>query len=163
MSNIHSNGNADFRLISWDFENGETMNKKYTCEGENKIPNLEWQNAPEGTKSFAVICDDPDAPGKTWVHFIAFNIPMGDHKIDTRLGRQEKTQSGITQGLNSAKHLGYDGPCPPPGDNPHRYFFNLYALDDKLELHPGATKDQLLRAMQGHILGQATIMGTYAR
>lgn len=153
---------AKFQLISPDFKQGEQIPKAFTCEGENKAPTLSWKGFPKATQSFALICDDPDAPqAEPWVHWIVFNIPVSIQKLDASLGRQ--LQSGeLIQGKNTSRNIGYDGPGPPPG-KPHRYFFRVYALDTILSLRAGTTKRVLLKAMKGHILGQAELMGTYER
>jgi Raf kinase inhibitor-like YbhB/YbcL family protein len=150
-------------LTSPVFKQGEAIDKVYTCEGKNKAPALAWTGAPEGTKSFALIIDDPDAPSEEpWVHWIVFNIPAGKAGLSKSLQRREMLADGTKQGVNSSSHIGYDGPCPPPG-KAHRYFFKLYALDTLLTLKAGVTKKQLEIAMKKHILAQAELMGTYKR
>ena len=143
-------------LTSDAFANGQSIPAKYSCVGKNTSPALAWEVPPSGTKSFALIVDDPDAPMGTWVHWVLFNIPAG-----TR-GLQESGQtSGMSAGKNSSGNTHYDGPCPPSGT--HRYFFKLYALDSSLSLSPGATKEQLLNSMKGHILAQGELMGTFSK
>ena len=143
-------------LSSPAFAYGETIPRRYTCDGEDLSPPLAWQNAPEGTQAWALIMDDPDAPMGTWVHWVLYDLPA-----ETTTLPEGVRQAGIA-GRNSWDRLGYGGPCPPPG-KPHRYFFRLYALDAPLGLPPGATKAQVARAMQGHILAQAEWMGRYGR
>lgn len=140
------------------FKHGGKIPEKYTCSGEDVSPALSWYNAPEGTVSFALICDDPDAPTSTpWVHWVIFNIP----KTITSLSEGVK---GIgIEGKNSWKNSGYGGPCPPKGHGIHRYFFKLYALDTTLNLKPKANKFNVEAAMNGHILAQAEYMGTFER
>lgn len=158
VMNMHA---AEFTLNSLDFENGKIIPKEFTCEGANKTPKLVWKNAPEKTKSFALICDDPDAPAGTWVHWVIYNIPADKQSLDHVKDNSEKLADGTMQGANSSKKIGYDGPCPPKGHGIHHYHFKLYALDRMLTLSPKITKDQLLKAMNGHILAQAEIIGTY--
>ena len=139
------------------FANGQSIPAKYSCIGKNISPALAWTEPPTGTQSFALIVDDPDAPMGTWVHWVLYNIPA-----DVRsLQEGYSADNPIAVGKNSSNHLSYDGPCPPSGT--HRYFFKLYALDTTLSLSPGATKDQLLKAMEGHILAQTELMGTFSK
>lgn len=142
-------------LTSPAFNDGESIPKKFTCDGEDISPELDWFGTPEGTVSMALIMDDPDAPVGTWVHWVVYNLPM-----DLSGMREGMTGVGL-DGTNSWNRTGYGGPCPPSGT--HRYYFKLYALDTLLDLDPGAKKDALLAAMEGHILGQAELMGTYSR
>lgn len=145
------------------FENNAFIPIEYTCEGENKLPEFSWRHFPSKTKSFAIICQDPDAPqAEPWVHWVIFNIPHSETKIHEQLGRTEYLPNGTTQGLNSFNRIGYDGPCPPPG-KAHRYFFTLYALDTVLNLKERVTKEDLLKALQGHILAQAELIGLYEK
>ena len=147
------------RLVSTAFEEGAPLPKKFTADGSNVSPPLEWLDAPAGTRSFALICDDPDAPRGIWVHWVLFNIPSDK----TGLAENVATQSiGARSGKNDFGKLGYGGPAPPRG-KPHRYYFKLYALDRSLDLPDGATKQQLESAMKGHILADAQLMGTYGR
>jgi len=143
------------------FGSGEIIPVKYTCDGADFSPPLEWTAGPAGTKSFALICDDPDAPMGTWVHWVIYDIPPTATMLAEGITRDRELPGGGTQGINDFRRLGYGGPCPPGGT--HRYFFKLYALDAALGLKPGITKDQLLTAMKGHILAEAQLMGTYRR
>jgi Raf kinase inhibitor-like YbhB/YbcL family protein len=143
------------------FGSGEMIAAKYTCDGANFSPPLEWAGSPAGTRSFALICDDPDAPMGTWVHWVIYDIPPTATMLAEGITRQKDLPGGGTQGINDFRKIGYGGPCPPGGT--HRYFFKLYALDTMLGLKPGITKDQLLKAMRGHILAEAQLMGTYRR
>jgi Raf kinase inhibitor-like YbhB/YbcL family protein len=145
----------DMALTSPVFNEGEAIPVKFSCDGEDISPELDWFGIPEGTVSLALIMDDPDAPVGIWVHWVVYNMPM-----DLSGLREGMTGVGI-DGTNSWNQTGYGGPCPPSGT--HRYFFTLYALDINLDLDPGATKEALLAAMEGHILGQAELMGTYSR
>jgi Raf kinase inhibitor-like YbhB/YbcL family protein len=143
------------------FGSGEMIAAKYTCDGADFSPPLEWAGSPAGTRSFALICDDPDAPMGTWVHWVIYDIPPTATMLAEGITRQKDLPGGGTQGINDFRKVGYGGPCPPGGT--HRYFFKLYALDTMLGLKSGITKDQLLKAMRGHILAEAQIMGTYRR
>ena len=147
------------QLTSDAFTNGQSIPAKYSCIGKNISPALAWTEPPAGTQSFAIIVDDPDAPGRTWVHWVLFNIPT-----DVRSLQEDFSTTGtnaIIVGKNSSNAMSYQGPCPPSGT--HRYFFKLYALDTNLSLQSGATKEQLLKAMDGHILAQTELMGTFSK
>lgn len=135
---------------------------KYTCMGEDISPPLAWSEPPPGTQSIAVLCDDPDAPVGDWVHWVLFNLPPETRSLPEGVPPKPKLPDGSVQGLNDFGRIGYGGPCPPPG-KPHRYFFKVYALDTRLDLPPRATKKDLLRAMQGHILAQGHLIGTFRR
>jgi Raf kinase inhibitor-like YbhB/YbcL family protein len=142
------------------FEQGEMIPDRYTCKGQDISPALNWAGLPEETRSLALICDDPDAPMGTWVHWVIFNIPADTEGLPEDIPSSEATlASGAAQGTNSWGRMGYGGPCPPSGT--HRYFFRLYALDNKLDLKPEATKAQVLNAMEGHILAECELMGRY--
>lgn len=143
------------------FNEGEPIPKKFTCDGEDISPELSWDGAPEGTKTFALINDDPDAPGKTWVHWVLFNIPGSATSLPENMPTDKELSDGSRQGTNDFRKIGYGGPCPPGGT--HRYYFKLYAIDTELTLKPGALKQELLAAMKGHILDEGRLMGTYAR
>ena len=144
------------------FINGAAIPRQYTCEGRDVSPELQWEGAPVGTISFALICDDPDAPMGTWVHWVIYNIPVVGHGLPEGVAMGESLKDGARQGFTDFQRTGYGGPCPPPG-KPHRYFFRLYALDAMLTIKGKVTKESLLSAMQGHILAQAGLMGTYKR
>jgi len=149
-------------LKSTVFDQGGMIPAKYSCDGTNVSPPLSWDNAPSGTKSFALICDDPDAPMGTWVHWVYFDIPAATKSLPEHVETSGTPSSGGQQGLNDSRKTGYSGPCPPSGV--HRYYFKLYALDTVLNLPAGTTtKDKLLKAMEGHILTQAHLMGKYKR
>lgn len=149
-------------LKSDAFEHEKPIPAKYSCEGEDISPDLVWSKPPEGTVELALICDDPDAPGGTWVHWIVYGIPADTGGFEEAFPPVEQTESGIMQGENSWGRSDYGGPCPPRG-KPHRYFFKLYALDKELNLKPGVDKETLENAMKGHIIGYGELMGTYAR
>ncbi|MCS7168328.1 MAG: YbhB/YbcL family Raf kinase inhibitor-like protein [Gemmatales bacterium] len=128
--------------------------------GKNESPPLEWTEPPAGTQSFVLLCLDPDAPGGEFVHWVLYNIPSDVRKLERNLGRSEKLPNGALQGKNDFDEIGYDGPAPPPG-KPHRYVFRLYAVKTKLDLPPKATRADVEKAMQGHILAQAEWIGLY--
>ena len=164
---------AKLEVTSPAFAGGQPIPKEHTGEGEDRSPALEWSGAsggsiPEGTKEFAVICDDPDAPSPTrpapepWVHWVLYKIPAG------ATGLAEGGTGGGVRGVNSwpagaPQHARYAGPMPPPGSGAHRYFFKVYALDAALDLASGATKDELLAAMKGHVIAEGELVGTYER
>jgi Raf kinase inhibitor-like YbhB/YbcL family protein len=151
-----------FTLSSTAFQPGGDIPRKYTCGGPNVSPELTWTNPPAGTQSFALIADDPDAPARTWVHWVAYGLPAGSRQLPEAVPRTEAIPGGGVQGQNDFRKTGYGGPCPPPG-KPHRYYFKLYALDSSLDLKPGATKKAVEQAMAGHILAQAEVMGRFQR
>jgi len=150
------------QLTSTAFAEGQPIPHKYTCDGSDVSPPLAWTDAAANTKSFALIADDPDAPMGTWVHWVIYNLPPDTTALAEDTPKLDSLPNGAKQGLNDFKNTGYNGPCPPPG-KPHRYFFKLYALDAQLNLPSGLTKKQLLKAMDGHILAQGQLMGTYQR
>jgi Raf kinase inhibitor-like YbhB/YbcL family protein len=155
-------GKMAFSVSSSDFQNGADVPKKFTCDGADGSPELSWAEPPAGTRSLALITDDPDAPGGTFTHWVLFNLPAETGNLPANLSKIDELPNGARQGRNGFRKIGYGGPCPPPG-KPHRYFFKLYALDTKLDLEPGASKEDLERAIQGHTLGKAEIMGKYGR
>ena len=149
---------SSFMLSSPAFEQGQPIPVRYSCKGADISPALAWQNAPKKTQSFALIMDDPDAPKGVWVHWIVYNLPA----TVTGLPEQANIPSfdGVV-GMNSWPKVAYGGPCPSSGK--HRYVFKLYALDKMFDLPAGATKEQLLQAMKGHILAQTELMGTFEK
>ncbi len=150
------------QLISPAFSEGQPIPLKHTCDGKDVSPPLQWTGIPSGTRSLALIVDDPDAPVGTWVHWVLYSLAPEATGLPENLDKSQYVLRGARQGLNDFKRLGYGGPCPPAG-RPHRYFFKLYALDKELDLKPGATKKELLRAMEGHVLDEGQLMGTCAR
>jgi len=142
-------------LESPEFLHNASIPKKYTCNGENLSPALKWHGAPAGTQSYVLIVDDPDAPMGTWVHWLLFNIPA----TMTHLDEATQTPAGAISGKNSWDKQGYGGPCPPSGT--HRYFFKLYALDSKLTVNSSVNKQDILNAMQNHILESSELIGLY--
>jgi Raf kinase inhibitor-like YbhB/YbcL family protein len=150
-------------LTSTAFDLGTEIPKRHTCEGADRSPALKWTGAPAGTKSFALIADDPDAPVGTWVHWVVYDLPADTSELPEAVPTTETLSGGGgRQGTNDFRKTGYGGPCPPPG-KPHRYFFKLYALDTLTNLKPRATKGDVLRSIEGHVLAQAELMGTYRR
>lgn len=149
-------------LSSKSFAAGGNIPKQFTCDAEDRSPELHWNDAPAGTKTFALVADDPDAPVGTWVHWVLFNLPPDTRSIPEGLPKKDVLSGGAAQGRNDFGKTGYGGPCPPPS-KPHRYFFKLYALDSTLNLESGVTKSSLELAMKGHILAQAELMGRYGR
>jgi Raf kinase inhibitor-like YbhB/YbcL family protein len=149
-------------IRSTAFEAGGAIGQVYTCDGRNVSPPLCWENVPEGVRSFALICDDPDAPMGTWVHWVLYAVPGSVRCLPEAVPPRETLSDGSRQGKNDFRKTGYGGPCPPRG-KPHRYFFRLYALDDALSLAPGLTKKALLEAIDGHVLAEAELYGTYGR
>ena len=150
------------QLTSVAFQEGDAIPKQYTGDGRDVSPPLQWRDPPAGTRSLALICEDPDAPHGTFTHWLAFNLPDDPAELGEGVRAKAILPSGTAQGTNDFGKVGYGGPSPPPG-KPHRYFFKLYALDQPLDLQPGTNKAQLLAAMKGHILGDAQLMGTYGR
>lgn len=149
-------------LTSAAFVPNDRIPSQYTCDAEDASPPLSWSGAPSGVKSFALICDDPDAPVGTWVHWVLWNIPGDTNLLQEKLPKKDKLPNGARQGITDFKRPGYGGPCPPPG-KPHRYFFKLYALDTMLDLPAKSTKAKLEEAMKGHILSEAQLLGIYSR
>ncbi|MCF6154904.1 MAG: YbhB/YbcL family Raf kinase inhibitor-like protein [Candidatus Brocadia sp.] len=151
----------EIKMKSTAFGEGGMIPKKYTCDGLDISPPLSWTSVPEGTKSLALICDDPDAPMGTWVHWVLFNLPADVQELPENIPPQKILANGARQGITDFRKIGYGGPCPPGGT--HRYYFKLYALDTEINLEAGSTKKQLLEAMEGHILAEGQLMGKYKR
>lgn len=153
----------DIQITSAAFHEGEVIPEQYTCDGDNVSPPLRWGRLPKDSQSLALICEDPDAPSGTFVHWLIFNLPPIVSDLPEALPATETLEeTGAIQGRNDFNNIGYDGPCPPPS-NSHRYFFRLYALDTKLQLRAGATKREFERAIEGRILAEGHLMGTYQR
>lgn len=151
-----------FTIRSSAFAPGTEIPRKHTCEGADVSPPLQWSEAPVGTKGFALICDDPDAPAGTWVHWVVYGIPPEATGLAEAVPASPRLPDGSLQGRNDFGRVGYGGPCPPPGA-PHRYFFRLYALRSRPALEPGLTKAACLKAIQGQLIATAECMGTYRR
>lgn len=143
-------------LTSNAFGDGEPIPRRHTCEGEDLSPPLTWTDPPDGTSSLALIVDDPDAPRGTFTHWLAWGI-------DPAAGGLREGEAARVEGSNDFGQTNYRGPCPPPGHGPHRYFFRLHALEENLELEPGATKAELERAVSAGSVAVAELMGTYER
>ncbi len=154
------------KLTTTAFDGGGSIPAKDTCDGQDVSPPLAWVGAPEGTRAFVLIMDDPDAPPGTWVHWVLFNVPADTTGLKEDLPKTETLADGSAQGacwgVSSFSRVGYHGPCPPPG-KPHRYFFRLYALDTPLDLPARASQADVRRAAEGHVLAEAELMGTYGR
>lgn len=152
-------------ITSPSFVNGGTIPRRYTCDDEDISPPLAWQDVPDGTRSLALIVDDPDAPDPAapkmvWIHWVLYNLPPGTEGLPEAVAASDLPGSTL-EGLNDWKRTGYGGPCPPIGR--HRYFHKLYALDTVLEDLGSPTSVELLAAMKGHVLAEAVLMGTYQR
>jgi len=150
------------KLKSAAFAHGDAIPSRHTCEGDDTAPPLSWSDPPAGTRSFALIVDDPDAPDPaapkmTWVHWVVYNLPAGA----TGLAEGGRLPDGAHSGLNDWRRTGWGGPCPPIGR--HRYFFKLYALDALLPEVKSPTKATIEQSMQGHVLAQAELVGTYQK
>lgn len=143
------------------FGHAMSMSDKYTCDDVDISPPLEWKNAPAGTKSFAIICETPDAPAGNWVQWVIYDIPADTTNLPQSVARTGQLDFGARQGKNDFDQVGYSGPCLPAGE--HRFFFRVYALDVPTNLKEGAKKDELVQAMRGHILAEGALMGVYAR
>ncbi len=161
QSKAQGGKSMEIKIKSTAFEEGGMIPKKYTCDGMDVSPPLTWASVPEGTKSLALICDDPDAPMGTWVHWVLFNLPGDTKELPENIPPQKTLANGVKQGINDFRKIGYGGPCPPGGT--HRYYFKLYALGTEINFEAGATKARLLKAMEGHILAEGQLMGKYRR
>ena len=148
-------------ITSNAFNDGDMIPREYTCDGSDVSPALAWSGVPEGTKSLALICDDPDAPMGTWVHWVLFNIPAWVNELPRAVPADKTLTNGAQHGMNDFRKYGYGGPCPPDGT--HRYYFKIYALDTELAQGPGISREALLAAMQGHVLAEGRLMGRYKR
>lgn len=151
----------EIKLTSTAFKEGESIPRAYTCDGVNVSPSLEWSGIPKTARTLAIVADDPDAPGGTWVHWVLYNLPADNIGLVENVPATEALKAGGFQGKSDFGKIGYGGPCPPTGT--HRYFFRIYALDSELPLKAGATKSELMKAMEGHIIVQGQLMGTYRR
>ena len=146
----------DFTLSSSAFEHGAAVPRRHTCDGEDVSPELAWSGVPEETRSLALVVDDPDAPGRTFLHWLAWGL-------EPKAGRLGEGEAAPVEGTNDFGSTGYRGPCPPSGHGPHRYFFRLHALGAPVDVRAGADRDELERAIRDHQLGTAELMGTYER
>ena len=150
------------QLSSTAFAEGQLIPHRHGFDDQNISPALQWSGVPPAAKSLALICDDPDAPAGTWVHWVIYDLPPHTDGLSENVPKSPELANGARQGMNDFKRPGYGGPAPPAG-KPHRYFFKLYALDLKPDLKPGLTKKDLLKAMEGHVLAEGQLMGTYQR
>lgn len=151
-----------FVLETEAFLKGGNIPSKYTCSGNDVSPALSWRGAPQETKSFALIVDDPDAPSGTFTHWVVYDLPAGAQQLAENVSKTDDLSGGGRQGRNDFRRSGYGGPCPPPG-KPHRYFFKLYALNILLNLPTGASRRDVESAMRGHVIAQAELMGKFGR
>ena len=154
-------GSMTFTLTSTAFSHGQAIPSTYTCDGRDISPALAWTEPPSGTKSFALVSDDPDAPMGTWVHWVLYNLPASTRTLPEAYPTSAQLPGGSRQGKTDFGRAGYGGPCPPSGT--HRYFFKLYALDAMFSLPPSLTKNDLLKSIKGHVLAEAELMGKYGR
>jgi hypothetical protein len=164
QSNTSTAGGASMplALTSSAFAAGAEIPRQYTCKGGEASPALQWSGAPARTASFALVVDDPDAPHGTWVHWVLWNLPANAHALPEGVPKRDQLDDGARQGRNSDRKIGYSGPCPPGGQT-HRYFFRLYALDEKLDLAAGTNRADLDAAMKGHVLAQAEYLGNFRK
>ena len=156
---------TELSLSSAAFKDGAPIPVQFTCDGTNDSPPLTWGDAPDNVASYALIVEDPDAPGGTFIHWVLYDVPATTHALSQGVPKNPivPTLGGAKQGRTSFKNaIGYGGPCPPKGA-PHHYHFKLFALDKTLGLEPGATREQVMEAMRGHELGHGELVGTYAR
>ena len=149
-----------FHLTTTVFQDGDFIPSKFTCDGLDISPALAWTEPPPVTRGIALIVDDPDAPAGTWVHWVLYDLPGDARMLEEGVAKDRQLTNGARQGRNDFGKIGYNGPCPPKG-GPHRYFFKVYALDKKTNLKAGASKAELERAMKGHILAQAEVVGRF--
>ncbi|MDX6497848.1 MAG: hypothetical protein QOG23_1108 [Blastocatellia bacterium] len=152
---------AEITVTSIAFKEGQSIPAPYTCDGVNISPPLEWTGVPKTATTVAIIVDDPDAAAGTWVHWVLYNLPADNIGVVENVPASENLKAGGFQGKNDFGKFGYSGPCPPSGT--HRYFFKIYALDSDLPLKAGATKADVIKAMEGHIVLQGQLIGTYRR
>jgi Raf kinase inhibitor-like YbhB/YbcL family protein len=153
----------NLNITSTAFSEGHAIPTKHTCDGQNVSPPLQWSNVPDGAQCLALICEDPDAPSGVFTHWLLYNLPADVTSLNEGVPHTDTLNSRARQGKNDFQRIGYGGPCPPERDQAHRSIFKLYALDSELKLPPGANKDELTSAMQGHILASGQLMGTYKR
>lgn len=158
-----TNGAKAFSLTSQAFKHGERIPQQYTCDGADISPPLSWRGAPAGTKSFALLMEDPDAPTGVFIHWVLYDLPANTRSLPEGVKKEASLASGAKQGINDFGQIGYGGPCPPRG-KPHQYFLTLRALDTpSLHLPSRAKRADVERAMKGHVLGEAKLMGIYQR
>lgn len=155
---------TDLSLSSTAFKDGGPIPVQFTCDGANQSPPLSWADAPDNTVSYALIVEDPDAPGGTFIHWVLYDIPATTHALPQGVPTDPVLANPVAakQGRTSFRQVGYGGPCPPKG-KPHHYHFILFAVDTKLGVEPGSTRDQVMNAMRGHEIARGELVGTYAR
>jgi len=151
----------EMRVRSSAFTDGGMIPERYTCDGEGISPPIAWEHVSDNIRSFALICEDPDAPMGTFTHWVVYDLPPDVSELPENVPNKDHLPNGGVHGINSLHKIGYFGPCPPSGT--HRYFFKVYALDKKLDIRPGADKDHLMEAMKRHVVAQGQIMGKYQR
>jgi Raf kinase inhibitor-like YbhB/YbcL family protein len=149
------------KIASPAFEDGRPIPSKYTCDGENVSPPLEWSDVPTRARSVALICDDPDAPKKDFVHWVVYNVPPDRTALPEHVKPSERLADGGSQGKNDFGKVGYGGPCPPSGT--HHYRFTLYAVDTELKVPPSSTRQEVMTALKNHVLDTAQLTGVYHR
>lgn len=150
------------RVTSTDITDGKVIPKQFTCDGGSVSPELAWAKAPENSRSFAVIVQDPDAPGGTFVHWLIYDLPPEVLGVKQGIAAKAQLPDGSMQGVNSGKGIGYYGPCPPVG-KAHRYVFTVYAVDEMLSVPPGADEQEVMKAMRGHVLAEGKLTGRYGK
>jgi hypothetical protein len=155
-------GSPAMKLTSPAFRDGLSIPSEYTCDGQNISPPLMWSDPPAGTRTLALICEDPDAHNGTWTHWVLYGLPAFVTELPAGVSTAEIPSVGGRQGANSFHHLGYGGPCPPAGEM-HHYIFTIYAVDAFITLEANAGRADLLGALDGHIIGQGQLMGTYRK
>ena len=153
----------DIELSSSAFNEGDSIPEKYTDDGDNISPPLDWERIPKRTESFSITMIDPDALGGDWVHWLIWNIDPKHNGLSKNVPLEGEVLDGARQGINDGGFIGYQGPSPPPDSGPHRYIFTVYALDQTLNIEAGSTRTELEDAMSSHILGKGRLMGTYER
>ncbi|MDX1628953.1 MAG: YbhB/YbcL family Raf kinase inhibitor-like protein [Fulvivirga sp.] len=152
-----------FNITTTAFEEGKSFPKKHTCEGDDLSPPLRWDGEPKGTVTFALIMEDPDAPGGTFTHWMMYNIPASTHELEEIIPIQKNLGNGAHQGQNDFGNIGYGGPCPPKGDGDHRYYFKIFALSKKLPPESANSREDFYRAIEEHVLDEAQYMGKFSR
>ena len=153
---------AAMTLTSSALKAGGSLPKQYTCDGANESPPLAWSDVPTGANTYVLIVEDPDAPSGTWVHWVVYDMPLSLKELPAGVPPSDQLAQGGMQGTNDFHKLGYGGPCPPPGKS-HRYVFTLYAVTQASKIKPNATKADVLKAIEGHVIGQAELSATYKR
>jgi Raf kinase inhibitor-like YbhB/YbcL family protein len=162
IEQIEKEGNSmKLEIRSTAFDEGGSIPRKYTCDGTDISPPLSWMQPPEETKSLVLICDDPDAPMGTWVHWVLYGLSPDTLALPEDVPDKKEVLGGARQGTNDFHKIGYGGPCPPGGT--HRYYFKLYAIDSEPGLNSGATKKEVLDSIEGHVLAEGQLMGRYSR